>query len=303
VERPPRYLPPRPASRPGRHLLLVLATLGTLGFAGGTFWDPVDFPIGSFRDLLVRFPEVWVAGAWYALWAFLILGAHEMGHYLACRWYRIPATLPYFLPSIPPLGTFGAVIRIRGAIPHRRALFDIAAAGPIAGFVVAVPVLVFGVLNAQPFLPPPGLESGEAMKLGEPVLLTLLQQWFGQPGELAANGWIGAGWIGLLVTSLNLFPVGQLDGGHAAYAFSRRTHRILARVTPIALFGVVLLQLFEYRQFPVYLVWFVILIWMRDRHPPLLDEHTPLGPGRKLVAALLVLIFALSFIFVPLYVE
>jgi membrane-associated protease RseP (regulator of RpoE activity) len=195
------------------------------------------------------------------------------------------------------------VIRIHGPIPHRRALFDVAIAGPIAGFVLAVPVLLFGVINAQLFVAPPGLEVAEAWKLGEPVLLMLLQRLFAEPGEMAANAWIGAGWIGLLVTSLNLFPVGQLDGGHAAYAVSRRLHKTLARWTPWALFGVVLVQLFKYHQFPVYAIWFCILLWMRDRHPRLLDEDTPLGRGRKLVALTLVLIFALSFILVPLYVE
>jgi membrane-associated protease RseP (regulator of RpoE activity) len=282
-----------------------LATLGTLALAGGAVWEPVDPPILTLGELM-RPERLWdaiVAGRWYGLWTFLILGAHEMGHYFACRRYGIPATLPFFLPSVPPIGTFGAVIRIRGPIPHRRALFDVAAAGPIAGFVVTVPVLVFGVVNAQPFVPLEGTAASESYKLGEPILLALLQRLLSEPGEMAANAWIGAGWVGLLVTSLNLFPVGQLDGGHAAYALSRRAHRILARLTPTALFAVVAAQVFVYRQFPVYAVWLAILIWMRDRHPRLLDESTPLGAGRKLVAALLAVIFALSFILVPLYIE
>jgi len=302
---PPAPRPRRPVSRPGLHLALALATLGTLAVAGGLFWDPLEPPIETFGELLGpgRLLDVLLAGRWYALWAFVILGAHEMGHYLACRRYGIPATLPFFLPSIPPIGTFGAVIRIRGAIPDRRALFDIAAAGPIAGFLVTLPVLVYGVWHAVPFVPTPGFEQSDAWQLGEPVLLRLMQPLLRESGEMTANGWIGAGWIGLLVTSLNLFPVGQLDGGHAAYAISRRLHRVLARATPIGLFGVMLVQVFAYGQFPAYAVWLVVLLWMRDRHPRLLDEVTPLGPGRKIVGLALAVIFALSFIVVPLYVD
>ena len=241
-----------------------------------------------------------LGGLVYALWVFVILGAHEMGHYLACRFYRIPATLPFFLPGIPPFGSFGAVIRIRGPIPHRRALFDIAAAGPIAGFVVAIPVLIAGLLRAEPFVPTVG---GGAVVLGEPVALVVAARLLPLESNLAVNSLIGAGWVGLLVTSLNLFPVGQLDGGHAAYAWSRRLHGRLASATLVLLLGVVILQVVVYRQFPPYLIWFGILLWMRDRHPTLLDESTPLGPGRKTVALVLAVIFVLSFTLMPIYMS
>jgi membrane-associated protease RseP (regulator of RpoE activity) len=282
-----------------------VATFATLAVAGGMVWEPTEPPIFSLSELLEfeRLLETVLAGLPYALWVLAILGAHEMGHYLACRGYGIPATLPFLLPGIPPLGSFGAVIRIRGPIPHRRALFDVAAAGPIAGFAVTLPVLVFGVAKAQPFVPLPGADPGTAVKLGEPVLLTLLQRFLSEPGELAVNAWIGAGWVGLLVTSLNLFPVGQLDGGHAAYAISRRMHRALARTTLVAMLGVVVAQVVVFRQFPFYVVWLAILLWMRDRHPRLRDESTPLGPGRKVVAVLLAIIFGLSFILVPIYID
>jgi len=296
--------PPRPRRR-GLHLLLGAATLATLSLSGGLVWQPVEPPLWSWVELLdpTRLLQTALAGLPYALSVLAILGAHEMGHYLACRRYGIPATPPFFLPGLPPLGTFGAVIRIRGRIPHRRALFDVAAAGPIAGFLVAVPVLVLGVLRAEPFVPLDGLDPGGAVELGEPVLLALLQQWIGEPGEFGVNAWIGAGWVGMLVTSLNLFPVGQLDGGHAAYACSRRLHRVLAWSTIVALIGVVAAQLLVFRQFPFYLVWLGILGWMRDRHPRLADETTPLGAGRQLVAVALVIVFGLSFIFVPVYFD
>jgi len=282
-------------------VLLAVATFATLGLAGATYWLPLD-DVWERLTESERVGHAISAGLTYAFWVFAILGAHEMGHYFACRYYRVPATLPFFLPFIPPIGSLGAVIRIRGAIPNRRALFDIAAAGPIAGFLVTVPVTVIGILRARPFVSPPDVEGGMTVELGEPLLLWLSQRLTSVPGELAVNPWIGAGWVGLLVTSLNLFPVGQLDGGHAAYALSRRAHRVLAWTTIVAMVGVLLAQLLIYGQFPFYVVWFAILVWMRDRHPRLVDESTPLGPGRKLVALLLLLIFSLSFILVPIHV-
>jgi membrane-associated protease RseP (regulator of RpoE activity) len=295
-----RSAPPR--SRAGLHLLLAVATLFTLAIAGGAFWEGVIFSFGDLLEPGVLLSVV-SAGLPYAIWCFAILGCHEMGHYLACRYYGIPATLPFFLPSIPPLGTFGAVIRIRGVIPHRRALFDIAAAGPIAGFVVAVPVLIYGVLTATPAEPLPEIDGTGLVRLGEPLLLTLITALLPTAAELTANGWIGAGWVGLLVTSLNLFPAGQLDGGHVAYAISREAHRRLARLSLYGVAGVILIQIWLFEQFPVYVVWLLILLWMRDRHPRLRDEETPLGTGRKLVALLLAVVFVLSFVLMPLYVD
>jgi membrane-associated protease RseP (regulator of RpoE activity) len=227
-----------------------------------------------------------------------ILGAHETGHYLACRHYRIPATLPFFLPGIPPLGSFGAVIRIRGVIPNRRALFDVAAAGPIAGFLVALPVLVAGILRAEPYAPLPG-EIGEPWGLGQPLVLALLGPLLPDGDAVRVNSLIVAGWVGMLVTSLNLCPVGQLDGGHAAYALSRRLHRFTARVAMVGLAMLVVVQVVALRQVPAYLLWLAVLFWMRDRHPRLLSEHEPLGTGRRVIALVLLLIFLMSFIPVP----
>jgi membrane-associated protease RseP (regulator of RpoE activity) len=275
-------------------------TFFTLALAGGTFWSPPLEPgpeLGGRTGLW----RLFVAGLPYAQWVLLILGAHEMGHYAACRWYRVPTTLPFFIPGIPPLGSFGAVIRIRGPIPHRRALFDIAAAGPLAGFVLTLPALALGLHQARPFVVSP--EDMGTVRLGEPVLLTLLQRFLVDHQEIEVNAWIGAGWVGLLVTSLNLFPVGQLDGGHAAYAVSRRGHRLLARLTLVALAAAMLAQLLLLGEFPFYLVWFLVLLWMRDRHPRLIDESVPLGPGRKALAILLVVVFFLSFVPVPLYFD
>lgn len=292
----PRALPqPRPPrTRPALHLGLLAATALTLAFAGGVFWEGL---LSHWGDLFhpARLLRMMAAGLPYAFWVLVILGAHEMGHYLACRRYGIPATLPFFVPGPPPLGSFGAVIRIRGAIPDRKALFDVAAAGPLAGFAVALPVLLWGFFTAEPY--PGTLEGGSF--LGPPLVLSALEPFLLERGALRLNSLFGAGWVGMLVTSLNLFPVGQLDGGHAAYAVSRRLHRLLARFTLGAMFALLLYHVLVIGQAPAYLVWFAILLWMRDRHPRLRDESSPLGAGRKIVALLLLLIFLMAFIPIP----
>lgn len=302
---PLRSVPPAARRRaPRRRLQAVLfpLTLLSLALAGGWFWEGLGFTgeATSVWDQLD--PEALLgylrAGPAYALWTALILGAHEMGHYLACRYYRVPATLPFFIPGPPPLGSFGAVIRIRGRIPHRRALFDIAAAGPIAGFAIALPLLAVGLLRATPV--DPALDTGVGLALGEPLAATVFERLLHITDTVEINGWIGAAWVGMLVTSLNLFPVGQLDGGHAAYAISRRLHRRLTHATLFGLGLLILGQIVVLKQAPAYLVWFGILLWMRDRHPRLVDENSPLGAARYMVAVLLAVIFALSFIPIPL---
>jgi membrane-associated protease RseP (regulator of RpoE activity) len=283
-----------PISARRLHLPLLVVSFFTLAFAGGAFWEGM---LTAWSDLLsiTKVLGMLSAGIPYACCVLLILGAHEMGHYLACRYYRIPATLPFFIPGIPPLGSFGAIIRIKGLIPHRKALFDIAASGPIAGFTIALPLFIAGIVTAEPFHA--AEQAGDG--LGPPVVFFLFGFLLDEGVALHLNSLFGAGWVGMLVTSLNLFPVGQLDGGHAAYALSRRLHRLSARTALIALIVLMSAQVILLAQFPSYFVWFLILLWMRDRHPRLLDESGQLGPGRKLIAILLLLIFLLSFIPVP----
>jgi membrane-associated protease RseP (regulator of RpoE activity) len=289
---------PATKSRPWLHALLLAATFLTLLFAG-TFWIQVP-GVETAADLLdpVVAARILLRAASYAFWVTLILGAHEMGHYLACRHYGIPATLPFFIPGIPPLGSFGAVIRIRGVIPDRRALFDVAAAGPLAGFAIALPVLLTGYLIAEP-VDLGAMEEIGGLYIGDPLALKLAAWFLDREATVQTNALIGAGWVGMLVTSLNLFPVGQLDGGHAAYAFSRRLHRVLAFSTIAGVAALVLYQGIVQGQTPAYLVWFVLLLWMRNRHPRLRDESRSLGNGRRLVALALLIVFLLSFIPVP----
>lgn len=228
-----------------------------------------------------------------------ILGAHEMGHYLACRWYNVQATLPYFIPAPIGIGTFGAFIRIKSPIPNRKALFDIGIAGPLAGFVFAIPASLIAHYYAAGA---PPIASGEgAIIFHNPLFFQFLEWAFGLPPQIELNPVWFASWIGLLMTSLNLLPVGQLDGGHVVYAvFGERAHTIVGRVIYA---GVVALALHAVLREGWYgwVVYAVLLtLILRVGHPPLLDEEDPLGRSRRLVAVIGLIVFLLSFMPVPI---
>ena len=270
-------------------LLLFLATCLTT-WVSGVLWTESASRLGFLSV------EALTEGLTYAVPLMLILTAHELGHYLACRRHGIPATLPLFIPSIPPIGTFGAVIRIRGIIPNRRALLDVAAAGPIAGFLAALPFVYLGIRNARPV----AAVEGGALFFGDPWLsLGLAAPMHGDVDLLVGPVYM-AGWVGMLVTSMNLFPVGQLDAGHAIYAVSRRAHRVISWVTLALLAGFVGWQAWTMQTVPSYTLWLVILLFLRDRHPRLLDEEERLGAGRLAIVGVLALIFALTFMPVPI---
>jgi len=289
--------PPLLSSRPTRpflHLGLFLATVLTTLIAGAIFH--ADNGILQWREIL-RHPALWLTGAPYSLSVLTILLAHEMGHYLACRHYRIDASLPYFVPGVPILGTFGAFIRIRERITDRKALFDIGVAGPFSGFVVAIPFFLYGMSRSR-IIPAP--EAGEAdLYLGFPALFSLAVPFFfsriPDGSILSLSPYLSAAWVGMLATSLNLLPAGQLDGGHICYAISRRLH---ARVSRLTLIGVILLGALH----QAWLVWAVVLLLLGDRHPPLLDERQEISRGRKLLAWAALIVFLLSFMPVPIQV-
>jgi len=272
---------------------LFATTAATATFAG-MFWGAATAEAWEPFAALSR-------GLVYATCLLSILGAHEMGHYLACRYYGIRATLPYFIPGIPVIGTFGAVIRIRSPIPHRRALFDVAAAGPLAGFAIALPLFLAGLWQATPAAGP---FPPNTLIIGRPIIRMLIQPLMhdGYTGLMNVGPLYGAGWVGLLVTALNLFPVGQLDGGHMAYAISRPLHRALSYSTLAALFVLIVWHVLRDPSVPAYLLWFAILLWMRDRHPTLVDEASPLPPGRRWIAIVLAIVWLLSFMPVPVTV-
>jgi len=296
----------RLALLPGRlgwrwNLILLAATFLTTTLAGGGFLRAADDPVlGSLLGpvLLLAAPaELLRAGLPYSFSVIAILGAHEMGHYLACRRYAVRSTPPFFIPFPMMFGTLGAVIRIRQAVPHRKALFDIGIAGPLAGFAVTLLVLVLGLATAEVAPPEPG------PIFAAPMALVLLAEVVGRPvpaGQgLEMNPFLLAAWVGALATAINLFPSGQLDGGHICYAISRGLHRFFSRLT---LAGMCVLLVYTTLFFgsPVWLAWVVALWFMGHRHPVLVDETERLSFGRWLLAVVALAVFLLTFTPVPI---
>jgi membrane-associated protease RseP (regulator of RpoE activity) len=227
-----------------------------------------------------------------------ILGAHEMGHYVACRLYGVDATLPYFLPFYIPTvsltGTLGAVIRIREAFPTRSAVFDIAIAGPIAGFVVLIPLLFFGMHLSNVLPMPPDMRGGYYM--GEPLLFRLAT-WlqFGHiPDGYSVNihPIVFAAWFGMLATAWNLLPFGQLDGGHLTYAVLGDRSRFFSIATVAA---AIVMCFFSISWVLMTLIMIAMLYFFGPRHPRVLSEDEPLGAGRYALFVLAIVMFILCF--------
>ncbi|HET8677443.1 MAG TPA: site-2 protease family protein [Blastocatellia bacterium] len=229
-----------------------------------------------------------------------ILGAHELGHYFACKHYGIKATLPFFIPA-PPIftlfGTFGAVIKIKEPITTRRALFDIGIAGPLAGFALALPASIIGLLIAEP-APAPEVSD---WYFDDPGLFRIIMMLFDLPRWIHWNPVYWAAWGTLLVTALNLFPVGQLDGGHVVYAlFGRRAHKWISRAVcaSVIVLAAVTMALYS---LPVWILWSLVLLFMlKVGHPPVSDDE-PLGKTRIILAVLAAIIFLLCFMYMPLF--
>jgi membrane-associated protease RseP (regulator of RpoE activity) len=271
--------------------------------------DPAPFwqPPPKFQDrrwlhallFLLTIGSTWLVGGWaYSATILAILGCHEMGHYVACRYYDVDASLPFFLPvPITLTGTLGAFIRIREPIPYKRWLFDIGIAGPIAGFLVAVPALFAGV--AMSTVVP--LNSGQGLMLGDPLLMKvaawLIWGRIDDAHTLLLHPVAFAAWFGLLATALNLFPVGQLDGGHISYSVLGRRSTYVT----VAMIGVAIVL--SYRS-ASWIVWTVVVTGMLFafgvRHPPVIDEDMPLDNTRKMLAFAAVIIFALCFTPAPI---
>lgn len=242
-----------------------------------------------------------IRGLWYSGTILAILGCHELGHYFACRYYDVDASLPFFIP-VPFLltGTMGAFIRIRQPIPSKKMLFDIGIAGPIAGFVVAVPALFIGLWMSHVTRLP--ANPGDLLELGEPLLFKLASWliWGTQADGYSLNlhPMAFAAWFGLLATSLNLFPIGQLDGGHVSYSVlgPRRSTYVTYAMIAVAL-G---LSVFAHS----WIVWtgmiVVMLVVFGPRHPRVFDEDVPLDARRKALAVLAVVMFVLCFTPAPI---
>jgi membrane-associated protease RseP (regulator of RpoE activity) len=256
---------------------------------------------GIFIHQAIMHPSLLAQGATFAASLLAILATHEAGHYIACRRYGVDATLPFFIPAPPllGLGTFGAFIKIKSPIPSRRALFDIGLAGPLAGFIVAVPIAIIGLLTLQPLTQP---VTDGAVIFNDPLLFRLMGRILGvELSETAPNPFYMAAWIGLLVTSLNLMPVGQLDGGHATYSLFRvRVHKKLGLAAFIAMFVIAILGWTWHRSLIGFLWTALLAVMLRVRHPQPGDETERIGRARIVVAILTLLVFILSFVPFPI---
>jgi membrane-associated protease RseP (regulator of RpoE activity) len=242
-----------------------------------------------------------VGGFAYAIPLLTILGAHEFGHYWYCRRHNVDASLPYFLPApIPLTGTIGAVIRIKEPFPSTRALFDIGVAGPIAGFVVLLPFLYWGLGHSTIARAP---ANEDLIYFGEPLLLKAIAWWhFGTLKDgldifLHPVGF--AAWFGMLATALNLLPFGQLDGGHIAYAVFGHRARFVSIATLVA---TVLLTLVSFSWISMAILMLVMAFFLGVRHPRVVSDEVPLDTSRRLVALAALLIFVLCFTPVPIEV-
>ncbi|HDL78208.1 MAG TPA: site-2 protease family protein [Bacteroidetes bacterium] len=248
--------------------------------------------------LLTIASTYFIGRSWaYTVSIMSILFCHEMGHYLMARKHHIRATLPYFIPlPLPPFGTLGAIIRMEHVIPNRKALFDVGVAGPLAGLAVTIPVIIYGLAHSQ-IMPLSSMSRG-TLQLGDSLLFKLLSYWV--VGHVPAGYDVVlhpaayAGWAGLLVTALNLMPVGQLDGGHVVYAiFGGKKSKI---VFNIAMLGFIIIFIFFYWG------WFLMVLFILlfgFKHPPPLDDFTPIGRGRVILGIVTFIIFFLSFTPVP----
>lgn len=244
--------------------------------------------------LMTLFTTYAAQGPWYSLAVVTILFAHEMGHYLMCRRYRIKATLPFFIPIPPPLnpfGTMGAVIKMEGKIPHRKALFDMGIAGPLAGLFFTLIALVVGLSLPNP------VASGEGgIKLGVSLLFMgmaklLNPELFTNP-EAVLHPVAFAAWVGLFVTALNLLPIGQLDGGHVVYAILGPKSKYVYR-TALVGFGI------NAAFYPPWVIFFILLVTFGLKHPPPLDDRESVDLKRKILAGFTFIIFVLAFIPFP----
>jgi membrane-associated protease RseP (regulator of RpoE activity) len=270
------------------HLVLFLATVVTTLLVGALYAGADVFS----NPLLI------VRGVPYSAALLSILGAHELAHFFACRRHGVHATLPYFIPVPPPflLGTMGAVIKMRPPFANRNTILDIGIAGPLAGVVVAIPIVVIGLARSAL------VETTElpemTLMLGNSLLFGFLQRVTLGPlpegTDILLSPLAFAGWIGLLVTMFNLIPAGQLDGGHIFYAVIPRWHRRMGKLLALAL---VPLGLFVWRG---WLIWCGILLLLGFRHPLPLDVETPVTRHRRRLALVALVLFLVTFVPVPL---
>lgn len=315
-----------------KHILLLAVTFCTATIAGSMFpfgryeifpdADPQTF--AELLQFVFTLPERYAAliagavsnlyanpgeliyGLSFSLSLLFILICHEMGHYIACRIYRVDATLPFFLPTPPmigPAGTFGAFIRILSPMPSRRAVFDIGVAGPIAGFIALIPIAVIGVATMEAATAEQ-LASPGGLAFSDPLFMRMVGALMGlDPAVSVGNAFYFAAWVGLLVTALNLIPSGQLDGGHAIYAvLGEKVHYWTGRVAFALMAVLSVLGMYFFNSPSGFLIAVILGVMMRIKHPRPWDQ-SPLGTKRNIIAVLTLFIFILCFVPFPIQIN
>ncbi len=254
----------------------------------------------TFEDLLEPYitmfihPSLLLAGIPFSFTLICILLAHELGHYFACRYYSISASYPYFLPAPTLIGTLGAFIRIRSPIVNRKALFDVGIAGPVVGFLFAVPALAIAIAYSKLV---PAAQSNSPLVFADPLLSRLLIAWLHpgvSPSDILLHPVGRAAWVGLFATALNLLPAGQFDGGHILYAVASERHQQVSFVVALALMAMAF-----FLKWYGWLLWAVLILLLGFRHPPLLNRWEPLDRKRRVWAAIALVIFLLCFMPTP----
>jgi Zn-dependent protease len=290
---PPRRRPVWPAL-----ILFILTLISTLA-VGSEFansYTQNQQPFSGDQTLTaimlnpLEHPRLLLLGIPFSFTLLGILLAHELGHFFACQLYGIDVSYPHFIPGPPFFGTFGAFIRIRSPFTTRRALFDVGLAGPVAGFLIAVPAMAYAIASSKII---PGTEAGAAVVFGKPELMSIFISLFHpgvDPNSILLHPVGRAAWMGLFATALNLFPVWQLDGGHIVYSFASQYHRRISIVVSLALIALGAVS-------PVWYLWggVLLLLSLRFRHPPVIDRWEPLTPARRLWAVGAIAIFLLCF--------
>ena len=282
------------------HWLLLVLTLCTTTLVGVALAHSFETNrplrleeyLNVFTTLQAR-PLLLLDGLAFSITLMTILLAHELGHYFACRYYGIDASLPYFLPFPSPIGTLGAFIRIRSPIYTRQALFDVGIAGPLAGFAVLLPFLAIGIALSKRL---PGIAERGDLIFGVPAIQRVFE-WIIFPGVRSADILLHpiarAAWVGILATALNLLPIGQLDGGHILYAFIGRRHKLLSRLFVVALIPIGVFYSHTW------LFWAALLFFFGLRHPVIYDINK-LDRNRVILGLTALAIFLLTFTLVPL---
>jgi membrane-associated protease RseP (regulator of RpoE activity) len=273
------------------NIILLSATIFTTTLAGALQW--VDINQVDWMNMFTLM-YLWLGFIFFSVPLLLILGVHEMGHYYASKKHHVDASLPYFIPLPPPflLGTFGALISTHEPIPNRKALLDIGIAGPLCGFLVAIPISLIGffLMQQNPHI----IETpGANMVLLPPLLLQWMESFFSLPTNAIIHPTLFAGWVGIFLTAVNLLPAGQLDGGHIARAIFKEKHKYISWVVIFVLAGLSI----YYTGWLMFAI--IILLFIGTQHQPPLNEITPLDTRRKLLGLLILIVFILSFAPIP----